>query len=798
MFGSKDLLFSSETYGVAKSLRFRSSASAYLRLANGTPTSAQKWTWSAWVKRGTLGTQVNISGAGQTSGTNYTNIAFRSDNALQFNDTTTTDQAFLITTQVFRDPSAWYHIVLAVDTTSATTTITGGVTDRIRLYVNGSQVSSFTGGTVVPAQNYNTLYNSSGYTKALGNIWYNNAPGGFYFDGYLAEVNFIDGQPLTPSSFGFYDNNGIWQPKGYTGTYGTNGFYLKFTDVGATSGANTGYGKDFSGFNTNYWTTNNFGTTSTATTYDSMYDSPVNASNGITGIGNYAVLNPLLTNGTAPTNANLTSSATDAANQSSFPMQTGKWYAEATLTTLGSQDVTVGITSTISVVAPSSQATGYGWGAVLGRKWVNGSVTTGFATAVAGDIAGLAFNADTGQLDVYKNNVLVFSITGIPSAIYNFVNGAGGTSGSNTINWNFGQRPFAYTPPSGYLALNTQNLTTPTISNGASYMAAVTYTGSASTQSVTATSTNSGNNPNAVTFQPDLVWIKDRTNAQSHKLTDAVRGTTKAISTDSTAAEATDANGVTAFNNNGFSLGTGTRAYSDSNLDSYVAWEWKEGVSQGFDIVSYAGDNTSNRNISHNLGVAPAFVWVKSLSTGSFYIYHQNLTGSTYFLKCNSTDGANAQTNTNTPWGTANWSSTQFMVTNNATNNLNASSTNYIGYLWAAIAGYSAFGSYTGNGSSDGPFVYTGFRPRFVLMKVSSGSTGSWYIFDTSRATYNVIGLGLAPDSSVAEFGATATNIDALSNGFKLRTISAELNASTYTYIYAAFAENPFKISRAR
>ena len=444
-------------YLVNKSLRFRSSASAYMNRTPSVASNRKTWTWSGWVKRGTLGVSQTLF-SGYVDVNNKTRINFNSTDLLQIYDITggATERVKVYTTQVFRDPSAWYHIVVAMDTTQAT------AANRTIIYINGVAVTSLSS-AVYPTQNTD-LYIDATNTHRIG------ADGDpLYFDGYMAEMNFIDGQALTPSSFGAFDTNGIWQPIRYSGTYGTNGFYLPFTNTAST----TTLGYDYSG-NSNNWTTNNISLTA-GTTYDSMVDSPT-VSNVAS---NYSVLNPLLTGGVGtPSSGNLVASATGATMQSSFPMQTGKWYAEVTLGSIGSQDQAIGITSTVNAVGFVPNAGGYGWGVILGRKWINGAVTTGFTTATANDVVGLAFNADAGQLDVYKNNVSVFSITGIPTGvIYNFNNSAGGVAGSDTLNWNFGQRPYVYTPPSGYVALNTANLPPVTINYGAPYMNAITYTG---------------------------------------------------------------------------------------------------------------------------------------------------------------------------------------------------------------------------------------------------------------------------------------------------------------------------------
>ena len=216
----------SGAYNLTKSLRFRSSASAYL---NRTPSSASNrttWTWSAWVKRGTLGSAQMLLSAGvsQPATDNLTVLKFESTDTLRFGGYESATFKELNTTQVFRDPSAWYHIVAVLDTTQATSS------NRMKLYVNGSQITSF-GTANYPTQNYQFGVNNN-QTHNIGRYYYDTVSNPSYFDGYMTEINFIDGQALTPSSFG--ENNattGVWQPKKYTGTYGTNGFYLKFTDI---------------------------------------------------------------------------------------------------------------------------------------------------------------------------------------------------------------------------------------------------------------------------------------------------------------------------------------------------------------------------------------------------------------------------------------------------------------------------------------------------------------------------------------------------------------------------------------
>jgi hypothetical protein len=305
--------------------------------------------------------------------------------------------------------------------------------------------------------------------------------------------------------------------------------------------------------------------------------------------------------------------------------------------------------------------------------------------------------------------------------------------------------------------------------------------------------------------------LKSRSNATDHELTDAVRGATKSLISNSTAAEATDTNGLTAFNSDGFSLGTD--ANYNGSARTFVSWNWNAGGStvtntsgtisaqvranttSGFSIATYTGNGSGGATVGHGLGVSPAMVFTKSRSNSTnWMVWHQNLTANYAFEGLNTTG---AEVNGGSPSKyVRSVSSTLVTIGNDISVNQSASYT-YVMYCFAAVAGYSAFGSYTGNGSTDGPFVYTGFRPAYVLIKYSSG-TADWIVLDENRPGYNVIGGNLYPSASSAED--TQTKLDILSNGFKIRADSsnANVNVTSGTYIYACFAEFPFKYALAR
>jgi hypothetical protein len=775
---------SGPTFPIQRSVRLRSSASAYFnRTPSVAATSNQKMTYSAWVKRGQLG--VATAGALLSSGTQLVNddiIRFATDNLqLWFNAAAS---YYLITTQVFRDPSAWYHIVISIDTTQAT------AANRVIFYINGVQVTAFSTANY-PPQNYTFgQFNQNGAGQRIG--LYSST----YFDGYLAEVNVIDGQALTPTSFGAYNSYGVWSPSKYTGSYGTNGFYLNFQDNSAATA--TTIGKDSSG-NGNNWTPNNISVTA-GVTYDSMLDVPTNTS---PTNANFAVLNPLSTAAsTLVANGNLSGSNVTTNNYSSFigsmAMTSGKWYFEGT--TVGTAPTAmcgIGVT-TLEYYAGTSAA----YATTYQSPPFSNLFTAG---TVSGTVVAAAFDADAGTCQFYTNGVASGSpVTGLTGGRYPmFV--VSYYPSTQVLHANFGQRPFSYTPPTGFKSLNTYNLPAPTIANGAAYMAATLWTGTGAALSV-------ANTVNDVSFQPDFVWLKTRSTISSNLLYDSVRGALNYLSSNQTAAEAALANSLTGFNSNGFALG------SDSNVNgsgtTFVGWQWKANgtpavtntsgsipstisanTTAGFSIVTYTGTG-ANATVGHGLGVAPKMVITKSRSgTSDWNTYHAsaNASPATGLVFLNSTS---AFTTFATAWNNTAPTSTTFSLGTYA--GVNNSGTTYVAYAFSEIAGYSKFGSYTGNGSADGPFVYTGFRPRWVMVKSSSigGAGYSWFILDSSRNTYNVMGNYLLAQATDAE--AVTNVIDFLSNGFKLRFGGGGVNPSGATMIYMAFAENPFNYSLAR
>jgi len=651
------------------------------------------------------------------------------------------------------------------------------------LYVNGvSQAGSF---ATTPTQNADIEINRN----AAHQIGAANATGlANYFDGYLTEVNFIDGQALTPSSFGQIESTtGVWSPKQYAGSYGTNGFYLKFGNTSSVAALGT----DSSG-NGNTWTVNNVSLTA-GVTYDSMLDVPVNYSDGGNGRGNYCVMAPTdTTGGLTVSEGNLRVASTVAqtgGSRGAVGVSSGKWYWEMTanVTTAGIISVGIAGSNSTNQVNPSLSVV---YNNFNGNKQINGGPSVAYgATFTTGDVIGVALDIDAGTLTFYKNNVSQgLAETGLTGSYSAWVQDGGGDRAMDAY-FNFGQRPFTYTPPAGFRALNTNNLPTPSIVNGANFMAATTYTGNAAARSLS-------NAVNNVSFQPDLVWIKSRTpGATSHALFNSVRLATKYLSSNTAGAEVTNANTLTAFGADGFSLGTDTTLVNAS-ANSYVAWQWKRAASSGLDIVTYTGTLSTGGTvaINHNLGVAPKLVISKSLTpagadVGNWFVWHSSA-GTGNFLRLNTPDQANSISGGGGGTMIAPTSSvfyTPWISGSNVTGNT------YVAYCFAEIAGFSKFGSYTGNGSADGPFVFCGFRPRWLMIKRTDVASG-WLIVDSTRSATNDVRLYLSAESTQVE--SNNYPLDFLSNGFKQR--DATFNATGGTYIFMAFAEVPSKYALAR
>ena len=887
---------------VDRSLRFNNGDSAYLRRDPTSTSNRKTSTLSVWLKRTKLSTSnsVVIFSSNKTgSSTAQVQLGFESNNTftLRARQNGTTNGAGT-STAVFRDPSAWYHIVYVLDTTQATNT------NRFKLYVNGEQQTiSYNS---YPAQNGDLNMNLSGCAMQFGAVYYGGSNVSNRGAFYLAEVNWIDGQAYDPSYFAETNPaTGQWNPKKYTGSYGTNGFYLNFSDNSGTTA--TTLGKDSSG-NGNNFTPNNFSVSAGAGN-DSLEDTPTN---------NFCTLNPLAmtaTGNVTPSNGNLDASYGSGSGgiAGTFAVSTGKWYWEITITATSSARIDIGVIDdtfeTYNGSArynPGIDSKSYAYTS-LGTKYNNNTDTSYGATYTTNDVISIALDLDNGTITFYKNNVSQGqAFSGLTGGFLPGV-GDGNSSGTHSISANFGQRAFAYTPPTGYEKLNSSNLPDPTILLPNKQFDTLLYSGNGS-QNRAITGLN---------FKPDWVWLKSRTNTYFHQLHDVVRGTSGGVlySNNTNAEDSTY--GLGSFDSNGFTV------YKDGNNDAqndsgqtYVAWNWNAGdtdgktytvtvvddsgnkyrfdgygtsavtldlaeggtyifnypsghpfrfsttsdgthgggseyttgvthnsstqvtivvaasaptlyyycsshsgmggqvntnstlgssnfdgsiqttvkanATAGFSIVSYTGNGTSGATVGHGLGVAlDAYIVKRRDGSNSWQVFHQAL-GNQKFLELHSSGAEQTSSNR---WNNTSPTSTVFTLGDNSNVNSNGGTT--IAYCFSEVAGYSKFGSYTGNGNANGAFVYTGFRPALVIFKRSSASN-SWYMMDNKRNTFNLTNTYLRPDTSAAEGNAVNSTADFLSNGFKFRGSGTDVNANGSTYIYWAFAKSPFKNARAR
>lgn len=786
-------------YQVSRSLRFNSADSAYL---NRTPASAgnrKTWTWAGWVKRSKLteSDYVHLFGHVNSAGSVFTNFIFKTgSDSLQFFGNSSS--VSIETANLLRDVSAWYHLVLAVDTTQAT------ASGRAKIYINGVEAVYATDNrSSTISQNADLNVNNTVIHEIGGNP---NLSATRYFNGYLADIHFLDGIATDPSSFTTTDlTTGQLIPKAYTGSYGTNGFKLDFSSNATTAALGT----DTSG-NGNTWTVNNLSVTA-GSGNDSLVDTPTSYGTD-TGVGNevrgnYTVLNALNKGSNVTlSNGNLESSHAGSNVHSravgTIGVSSNKWYFEATLTTLGGQWPTVGVafsksTDMATFVGAETGTVGYYAGG--GANGGGGGRT--YSTYTTGDVIGVAIDLDNSRVTFYKNGAnAVTSGTTYESITAGevYVPAVSGYGSSAAWVCNYGQRAFAYTAPSGFKALCDTNLPAPVVAKGSSAMDVKLYT---ATDGV-------GGSISGVNFSPDFVWIKSRAVARSNVLMDTVRGTSSVLWSDLTDAQLSSSQYVSQFNSDGFNYGVA----GDVSNSSTVAWMWDAGTATvsntqgsitssvranataGFSVVSFTGTSSSG-TIGHGLGVAPGIIIVKCRSTGGtgWPIYHQSLGGVDKVITLQSTGAVQTISNY---WNSSAPSSTTFGVASGYDNNVNGAT--MIAYCFAPVSGYSNAFTWSGTGSTDGPAIYLGFRPKLIIWK-RTDSAANWAILDSSRSSYNVADDWLGPNSSSSEAADNAAYaMDFLSNGLKIRATHEATNQSGGTYIGFAWAESPFQYARAR
>ena len=895
------------TYTVDRSLRINNDDSAYLSKTLSSDGNRTTMTLSVWLKRGNFGEMMILDA--YENDANRTRLMIDAGNRMQFVTRLSGNDHQLITTGIQRDPSAWYHFVWAIDTTDST------ASNRVKMYINGEQQTDFVS-TSYPDQNEAMLINKD-VLHTIG-IGQDSAGLEVPFDGYLAEINFIDGFQYDPSYFGETNvTTGQWNPKEYTGSYGSKGYYLNFSDNSGTTA--TTLGKDSSG-NGNNFTPNNF-SVADGIDGDSFADTPTN---------NFCTLNPLVRSQSAQSlaNGNLQRSGNARKCVGTFLLKNNKYYFEVKVED-GNGNAAIGVTQADTDLRDrdNTEAAAY---FPNGEYKIEGSgQTSGFSTYGNGDIIGVAIDTTLSTPKVWfaKNNT--WQGTGDPSTtgyslttgkdyVFNIDHASSGSSTTATAFFGGHKGEFNYTPPTGFVAASSANLPDPTILLPNKHFDTTLYTGNNSSQEIS-----------TLNFQPDWLWFKSRSSTSWHALFDSVRGRGQGLASNNSNSEYTSSasNDLVSFDDDGFTLGSNQNWGSvNGSGNSIVTWAWNGGDTDGktytvtvvsdsgnkyrfdgfgtsavtldlaeggtyifdqsdssnsghplrfsttsdgthgsgseyttgvttsgtpgssgakttivvaasaptlyyycsvhsgmggqantnstlgssnfdgtiqstvkanstagFSIITYTANGSNSSTVGHGLGVTPDAVIIKRRDGSGSWIFESPHTYNGRGMYLNSTNGSN----TAGPDTTSRSSTLVTFVDSGDTNRrVNINGETYVMYCFSNVASYSKIGSYTGNGNADGTFVFTGFRPAWIMVKRTDSSPHDWFIWDNKRPEFNVNNILIRPNTSGGE--QTYTSIDILSNGFKARSTDGDFNGSGGSIIYLAFAEAPFRNARAR
>lgn len=661
----------------------------------------------------------------------------------------------LITTSVYRDITNWYHVFVVYDSTL------GAAGDRMRMWVNGSEITDFDTDTV-PGQGANATFTADG-NYCVG---YRNTANDRYFDGYIAELQAFPGVKMDVSEFGLFKDN-VWIPKSYAGEYPSNGFYLDFANA-------SNLGTDRSG-NGNNFTSENLGTS------DQTTDTPTN---------NHPTMNPLdaLADVTSYTEGNLQVQVpNDAGGSCAYATRpiprTGKWWFRGDLVSDVSSRAEIGIVAddarrVDNIQSNSGNSCCY---------YCNGDI---YLDGALEEVTGITYSqgdhievfVEGTSVKFYKNGVQSGATVTISEDDY--FPAAANAGNVNSVTWllNFGQ--LGGQPPDNWNKLNTDSLPMPAIKRPEYGFDVLTWTGDATDD----------RDISGLSFPPDLMFAKTRSAAQNWIIVDRLRGVGKILHCNDTDAEATENNIHQKWYKDGFQVGDQDPGLND-DANNFVGFCWKKDPIYGFDMVSYIGTEVAHAE-NHNLGDVPELIIVKNRdSILWWYVYHHHVLTKTdpetdYGVLHDDSLWADA----NTVWNDTAPTSTQFTV--GTSTGVNEVDSNHIAYLFRSIEGFSKVFSYEGNANIDGPFVYCGFRPKMIILKNADTDVRDWCIFDSERSLYNVVDERLMINQTDAE--ATSVCCDFLSNGFKVRETSSNYNEAAKTIIGIAFAEHPGKWSNAR
>ena len=740
-------------YEIAQSLL--GDGSSYLS-RNFSLSNRRTWTFSFWVKQVNQGSGAKVPFSSYPASNNKCVLYMGGPGDTRWGIFNHNGVISQYTNSDFRDVTAWQHVVYVFDST----------VPSFKLYINGVEHGDNTVGTAL------SLNQDSQINTASIHYLFAEAPGVSVCDWYMTEVHFLDGIAAVPTDFGEYSaDTSQWVAIKYTGSYGSNGFYLNFSD-------SSNIGKDYSG-NGNDWTVTGF------TPADVYLDTPTD---------NFNIFNSAEDNHweTSRSNGNLTSTATGGTADSalgSFLLTSGKWYYECEFTTYNGGSG-VGVTRReMDVLHQFNGGQRY-------RYNMNGTVenvtggTGSSATYAAGDVIGCAFDLDAGTISWYKNGVAQLQ----NASLDDWTSESGwaalaGNGQGQTWTCDFGQKGYQYTPPAGFLPISTKNLPEPDVPHPREEFHGISWTGN-------------GVNPRSLTglmFQPDLVYLKNRDQNNWHGWMDSIRGPADMLHTNvPDAAIASSVHGhITSFDSEGFTVNQGTTG--DNNVNNtgndFIAHCWREGTVM--DIVQYTGNGASNRQIAHNLGRVPGLIIIKSDTTGGReWIVGTEGMDTSPWTRYLVLDNMTAMQTSNAAWNNTAPTSTHFTV--GSGNSVNGSGNGFMAYLFASIPGFFRCGHYVGNGNTTfGKYLHCGFRPRLIFIKNKNASNQWWRMYDTIRDGRNPVRLPLQPSEANAEDTGTSMDLKIDAQGFQLMNANTSVNYINWTYAWFAFAHYPTKYATA-
>jgi hypothetical protein len=797
------ILFSDQTTGsdssadlgntIAQSLRLRGSQ-VLRRDFSGAATSNTTGTISMWLKKTALITEMTVfCRDGQ-----HWFAAFGNDD--RFSTRQSGGGGFVdFGTDLYRDTSAWYHFVVSINSNTAT------------LFVNGVQHSTTT--TV------DDLFTSGTDNIRVFSEVANGASSSF--NGFAAEFIFVDGQALVAEDvFGRFNNDGVWVPIEYEGTFGNNGFYLDFAD-------DSNPGNDVSGNNNDF--TDGGGNIDTSAISGSNIDNDVDILD--TPTSNFATLNRLAAVPTVfdQTNLRQTNSGTSAWEQgsSSMHLTEGKWYWEARADDnaswgIGIADSRWDINGNDNFIGGLDGSVGYN--GANGNIHINGSASSYGNTYTDGDVIGVALDlendavwfskngswqAGATQDEIQDGDTSNAAATGLSSDRYYPVCVNSGTSATRW-KWNFGQMNFQATAPSGFKKIQSNNMPNMTVKNGRDHFEPKLYSGTGVANTIT-----------GLNFAPGLIWIKGRTTTDNHVLVDTIRGTDSVIFPNTNDNQDSSFGRFTSFNSDGFEVDTTDSSWNESGKN-YVAYCWKAGATTstnndgtrsatvsvndtaGFSMVSF--DGTSGDTVGHGLSSKPQFIINRDVENDQHWRVFHAYMGVTEAYAVSD----NIHLDLDDGFPAARGAATRIDLVTDTTFRIagGTAGAEQISYCWREVEGYSSFGVYQGldvdpagksPDSREYNFIYTGFKPAWLMIKCVQNTSGSavdgdsWVIWNNASSPKNFAFETIMADTQAQEINSgDQFAIDLVSNGFKIRSSNNAINNASREYIWMAFAEHPF------